>query len=133
MKRISLNFLLSAILLLASNALFANDDVSAITSVIQKYFDGTSKGQPELVKQAFANSLELQYKSAKVISLGSHSNAEKAGIEVGDELVAVYDCKIPGCSASKAKELVTKKAGETILLSFRRDDESIYSVQLILE
>ncbi|MFT5294995.1 MAG: hypothetical protein ACI9YH_001005 [Colwellia sp.] len=65
MKRISLNFLLSAILLLASNALFANDDVSAITSVIQKYFDGTSKGQPELVKQAFSNSLELQYVGKK--------------------------------------------------------------------
>jgi hypothetical protein len=66
MNRISFDFLLLAILLLASNASFANDDVNAITSVIQKYFDGTSKGQPELVKQAFANSLELQYVGKKV-------------------------------------------------------------------
>jgi C-terminal processing protease CtpA/Prc len=72
-------------------------------------------------------------KSAKVISLELHSNAEKAGIEIGDELVAVYDCKIPGCVASKAKELMTKKTGEIIFLSFRRNDQSMYSVKLVLE
>jgi hypothetical protein len=61
MNRISLKFFLPAVLLLASTASFANNDVAAVTSVVQKYFDGTSKGQPELVKQAFAESLELQY------------------------------------------------------------------------
>jgi hypothetical protein len=52
--------------LLASNTSFANDDVADIISVIQKYFDGTSKGRPELVTQAFTNSLDLlQYVGKK--------------------------------------------------------------------
>lgn len=74
-----------------------------------------------------------EVKSAKVISLESHSNAEKIGIKIGDELVAVYKCKIPGCPANKAKKLMTKKPGETVLLSFRREDQTIYSVALVLE
>ena len=61
MKRISIKFLLSAVLLLLSCASFASDDIAAITSVIQKYFDGTAKGKPVLVEQAFTKSLELQY------------------------------------------------------------------------
>lgn len=39
---------------------FASDDITAITKVVEKYFDGTSQGKPELVRQAFADSLELQ-------------------------------------------------------------------------
>mgnify|MGYP001953183165 CR=1 FL=1 len=38
-----------------------------------------------------------EVKSAEVTSLEANSNAEKAGIAVGDQLVAVQDCKIPGC------------------------------------
>lgn len=37
------------------------NDAQEIAEVIQKYFDGTSQGKPELVRQAFAPSLELQY------------------------------------------------------------------------
>lgn len=51
----------AASILLLSQVAWANDDVSEITQVIQKYFDGTSKGQPELVSQAFTPSLELQF------------------------------------------------------------------------
>jgi len=65
MKKVNFKFLLPVVLLLTSSASFANNDVAAITSVIQKYFDGTSKGQPELVKQAFTKSLELQYVGKK--------------------------------------------------------------------
>lgn len=65
MNRISLKLLLPVILLLTSSATYANDDIVAITTVIQKYFDGTSKGQPELVEQAFTKSLELQYVGKK--------------------------------------------------------------------
>jgi hypothetical protein len=61
MNRISLKSLLPAILLLTSTVSFANNDISAVTAVVHKYFDGTSKGQPELVKQEFTKSLELQY------------------------------------------------------------------------
>ena len=65
MKIISLKMLLPIIFLFTSTTSFADDDVAAITAVIQKYFDGTSKGQPELVKQAFTKSLELQYVGKK--------------------------------------------------------------------
>jgi len=63
MNRKIIKTLLPVLLLVVSTFSFANDDVLAITSVIQKYFDGTSKGQPELVKEAFSDSLELQYVS----------------------------------------------------------------------
>jgi len=65
MNKMSTKILLPIIaLFFVSTSTFAND-VAAITNVIQKYFDGTSKGQPELVKQAFTNSLELQYVGKK--------------------------------------------------------------------
>jgi len=63
MNRKIIKTLLPALFLVSSPFSFANDDVVAISSVIQKYFDGTSKGQPELVKEAFLDSLELQYVS----------------------------------------------------------------------
>ncbi len=47
---------------LASNAFAsANGDLGEIQSVVQKYFDGTSQGKPELVREAFLPSLELQF------------------------------------------------------------------------
>lgn len=39
----------------------ANDDRVAIQLVVQKYFDGTSQGKPELVSDAFLPSLEVQW------------------------------------------------------------------------
>ena len=65
MNRINLKTLLLTLFFLTSTTSFANDDVTAITAVIQKYFDGTSNGQPELVAQAFTKSLELQYVGKK--------------------------------------------------------------------
>lgn len=48
--------------LFAANAIASvNQDLVAITSVIQKYFDGTSQGKPELVTEAFLPSLEVQW------------------------------------------------------------------------
>ncbi|MEW6983934.1 hypothetical protein AAD001_14880 [Colwelliaceae bacterium 6471] len=74
-----------------------------------------------------------EVKSAKVISLEPDSNAEKTGIKIGDELVSVHECQIPGCSAQKAKKLMTKNTGETVLLSFRQEEQTTYSVELVLE
>lgn len=54
------NAVLALILMLISTMSFASDDITAITKVVEKYFDGTSQGKPELVRQAFADSLELQ-------------------------------------------------------------------------
>lgn len=74
-----------------------------------------------------------EVKSAKVSSVELDSNADKAGIKVGDELIAVHECKIPGCPVKKAKNLISKNTGETVSLSFRREDNSTYSVELVLQ
>lgn len=55
------NFCLLLAVIFTSPAVQASDDVSEIQAVIQKYFDGTSQGRPELLRQAFAPSLELQH------------------------------------------------------------------------
>lgn len=36
-------------------------DLEAIQTVVQMYFDGTEKGKPDLLKEAFLPTLELQY------------------------------------------------------------------------
>jgi hypothetical protein len=51
----------SFLLLITSASLSANDDIAQISQVVQKYFDGTAQGKPELIKQAFLPSLELQF------------------------------------------------------------------------
>lgn len=51
-------------------------------------------------------------KNAEVITVDKDSNAEKSGIKEGDQLVSVFDCKIPECSAKKAKSYFKKAAGE---------------------
>jgi len=70
---------------------------------------------------------------AKVTSVVPHSNAEKLGIKVGDQLVSVFDCKIPGCPAKEAKKMMTKEKGDILSLTFVREDNSEYSVELTLE
>lgn len=60
MKKIIATFLMFAGL--TSNALAsASSDLGEIQAVVQKYFDGTSQGKPDLVRQAFLPTLELQY------------------------------------------------------------------------
>tara|TARA_R110002096_G_scaffold75466_6_gene178286 strand:+ start:480 stop:1256 length:777 start_codon:yes stop_codon:yes gene_type:complete len=39
----------------------AGGDLGEIQAVVQKYFDGTSQGKPDLVREAFLPSLELQF------------------------------------------------------------------------
>jgi len=59
MYKIKLLFI-PVIFLISLQSAAANDH-SEIQQVIQKYFDGTSQGKPELVEQAFMPSLEIQY------------------------------------------------------------------------
>lgn len=56
-----IRILISIVLLMFSMSGFANQEHQQIASVIQKYFDGTSKGKPRLLNEAFTESLELQY------------------------------------------------------------------------
>jgi len=49
------------LMLLTSNHTFALDDHQMIAKTVQNYFDGTALGKPNLIKQAFLPSLELQF------------------------------------------------------------------------
>lgn len=47
--------------LLLTTAVRAEGQLAAITTVVQKYLDGTQHGKPELVAEAFLPSLEVQW------------------------------------------------------------------------
>lgn len=60
------------------------DDLGAIQTVVQKYFDGTAQGKPDLVREAFLPSLELQFVGGKG-KLQRRSGADYiGGIKVGE-------------------------------------------------
>ena len=71
--------------------------------------------------------------SATVVSVEENSSAEQQGIKVDDKLVSVFDCKIPGCPAKKAKGLMEKKPGETITLTFEKPDGNQYTANVVLK
>ena len=54
-------FLIFFSLAMLSVPVLAADEHAAITLVVQKYFDGTAQGRPELVEEAFLPSLEVQW------------------------------------------------------------------------
>lgn len=71
--------------------------------------------------------------SADVIKIDADSPAEKSGINVGDKLIAIDGCKIPGCPAKEGKKLISKLSGQLLPLTLQRADGSEYSVSLLVE
>ena len=47
-----------------------------------------------------------EIKSFKILSVDKDSKADKAGLQAGNEILSIEDCKIPGCDAHKAKKLM---------------------------
>ena len=60
-----------------------------------------------------------------------NSRAEKAGIVVGQKIISVENCKIPGCPADKAKKLMQKEAGVILNLLLENEDGSRVPVKII--
>jgi C-terminal processing protease CtpA/Prc len=60
------------------------------------------------------------------------SPAENAGIVVGQKIISVEDCKIPGCPVSEAKKLMRKESGATINLLLENPDGSKVPVKVTL-
>lgn len=71
--------------------------------------------------------------SADVKKIDEDSPAEKPGIKVGDKLIAIDGCKIPGCPAKEGKKLISKQKGELLPLTLQRADGTEYSVSLLIE
>lgn len=61
-------------------------------------------------------------KQFKIIEVHSGSPAEQAGVKVGQQVLEIDGCVIPGCSASKAKEIMNKKAGEVLRIQVKNLD-----------
>ncbi|MEN0035484.1 MAG: PDZ domain-containing protein [Cellvibrio sp.] len=51
--------------------------------------------------------------SAVVATVAPGSSAAEAGVMPGDKIVAIDDCKVPGCSAWTARDKMKKKPGES--------------------
>lgn len=61
-----------------------------------------------------------------------NSPAEKAGIIVGQKIISVESCKIPGCPASEAKKLMRKESGDILQLLLENEDGSHTPVKITL-
>jgi C-terminal processing protease CtpA/Prc len=67
---------------------------------------------------------------AEVANVMPDSQAQAAGIRVGDELVRVQGVAVPGGDGSKLKPLMEFVVGEPKRLTFKRKDGSQYEVIL---
>ncbi|GEA13186.1 PDZ domain-containing protein [Alteromonas sp. KUL49] len=74
-----------------------------------------------------------EVKQATIKSVVENSSAEQAGIVIGDDVIAIDGCEIPGCSASTAKDALQKPAGEVVVLTMKKPDGSIYEARVTLQ
>lgn len=60
--------------------------------------------------------------SVKVKKLVLGGAAEKAGILVGDQILKIANCAIPGCPADDAKDLMKRNKGESVSFLIKQAD-----------
>lgn len=60
--------------------------------------------------------------SFEVDEVHAGSPAEKAGLKSGDKVLAIEDCKIPGCDTDDAKELMERAPGDELRLTIETKD-----------
>lgn len=60
--------------------------------------------------------------TVKVKELVPGGGAEKAGVLVGDQILKIADCAIPGCPADDAKDLMKKNRGESVTFLIKQAD-----------
>jgi C-terminal processing protease CtpA/Prc len=61
-------------------------------------------------------------KEIRITEVFSDSPAEKAGLKIGQKVLSIDGCVIPGCSARKAKKIMNKKPGEILVLEIEKMD-----------
>ncbi|WP_111976935.1 PDZ domain-containing protein [Algibacillus agarilyticus] len=96
------------------------------------YNDDQGKAGLELdvgVSGFFSSVLE----SAEISFIESNSPAEKAGLQVGDRIVAIDDCQVPGCLTSEAKQRLKRHPGDLVPIVIQRDDDTQVYTTLRLE
>lgn len=70
-------------------------------------------------------------KQFKIIEVHSGSSADLAGVKVGQQVLEIDGCVIPGCSANKAKKIMNKKAGEVLRLRVKNLNGSEENLHLL--
>lgn len=68
-----------------------------------------------------------------VKSLVAGGAAEKAGLVVGDQILKIADCAIPGCAADDAKDLMKKNKGESVSFLIKQADGTELTKTVIAE
>lgn len=71
--------------------------------------------------------------SVKVKELVPGGAAEKAGVLVGDQILKIADCVIPGCAADDAKDLMKKSKGESVSFFIKQADGTELTKTVIAE
>ena len=59
-----------------------------------------------------------------------NSPAENAGLVLGQKIISIEDCKIPGCPVGEAKKLMRKEEGAIINLLLENPDGSEIPVKV---
>ena len=71
--------------------------------------------------------------TVKVKSLVAGGSVEKAGVLVGDQILKIADCAIPGCPAGDAKDLLKKNKGESVSFLIKQADGTELTKTVIAE
>ena len=71
--------------------------------------------------------------SAEVSFVESDSPAAKAGLQVGDRIVAIDDCQVPGCLTSDAKQRLKRQPGDLVPIVIQRDNDIQFYTTLRVE
>lgn len=61
--------------------------------------------------------LNPKLQKVTVVAIKAGLPAESAGVVVGDRILAINDCKIPGCPAKKAKTMTQSAPVEVTLMN----------------
>ena len=82
------------------------------------------------VEGGFFNPTVAKVKVTEIVAGGA---AEKAGVLVGDDIIKIADCVIPGCPADDAKDLMKRNKGESVSFLIKQADGTELTKTVVAE
>ena len=68
-----------------------------------------------------------------VATVKAGSSANQQGVLPGDQVLAINDCVIPGCSALKARKIMKVKKGESAIFIIKKANADVVELTLTAE